>query len=396
MLRLGSSTASTVYGKTGNGLASITLVLAGCGSAPGTTTNPTTKPTITSQPAQQSAPLGQTATFSVVVSGTVPLSYQWSEDGEPIAGATQASYVTPPVQSTNSGEKFSVTISNVAGSVDSSSAALTVGPRSRKAGDLRFQQVDAPSVAFGDLGGYAANLLPGEQAAYTNMIGSPLELGPGICGTGIQYSCTWFYAAFYLPANVSGINVTYQSDPMAKFASDLTAFSAPNFVINSLDEEPGNDIFALEATSTQQTTGFAMTHSSVPLPGLQGLGTRLGTLGQVVTAVSFDAAGQVDVLSYGWQGDPSTAYDVVVSPVTIDTVGAAAQQMAGDGYIITAFGGNATSGFVLVGTKVQGDSMPRPIIVSPNMSTPGKGFAPVAMPTNWESTPYTPIWIFEQ
>lgn len=138
-----------------------------------------------------------------------------------------------------------------------------------------------------------------------------------------------------------------------------------------------------------------MTHSSVPLSGLQGLATQLGTLSQVITAVSFDAAGQVDVFSYSWQGDPSTVYDVLVSPVTIDTVGAAAQQMAGEGYIITAFGGNATSGFVLVGTKVHGDSLPRSIIVSPNMSTPGKGFAAVAMPTDF-SGQFSPIWIFEQ
>ncbi|MGA9672555.1 MAG: immunoglobulin domain-containing protein [Terracidiphilus sp.] len=377
-------------------LVSIALMLAGCSSAPGTAANPTVEPVITSQPAPQNTPLGQTATFSVVASGTAPLSYQWSENGAPIAGATQASYVTPPVQSTSSGEKFTVTVSNSAGSVDSNSAALTVGPRSPKAGDLRFQQVDAPSVAFGNLGGYAMNLSPGQQSAWTNMIGTPFELGPGICSPGVQYSCGWFYATFFLPANVSGLNVTYQSDPMGKFASDLAAYSAPNVVINSLDEETANDIFALEATSTQQATGFAMTHSSVPLSGLQGLATQLGTLSQVVTAVSFDAVGQVDVLSYSWQGDPSTPYDAVVSPVTIDTVGVAAQQMARDGYIITAFGGTSTSGFILVGTKVQGDSMPRPTIVSPNMSTPGKGFAPVAMPTDWGTADYAPYWIFQQ
>ncbi|MFP5235778.1 MAG: hypothetical protein ACLGSD_07735 [Acidobacteriota bacterium] len=370
-----------------------TLMLSGCG---GTATTPSTAPIITTQPAAQSTPLGQSATFSVVASGTAPLSYQWSKGGSPIAGATQASYETPPVQPGDSGETFSVTVSNTAGSANSNQAALTVGPRSPKAGDLRFHQVDAPSVAYGpNIGGYSINLLAGEQAVYNNMIGAPFELGPGICGSG-QYACSWHYAAFYIPVNVSGLSVTYQSDPMEKLASDLANYSASNAVINSLDEEPANDIFALASASTQQTTGFALNQSSVPLSGLQDLASQLGTQSQVITALSFNAAGQVDVLAYSWKSDPSTVYDALVAPVTLDTVGAEAQQMAGDGYIISAFGGNATAGYILVGTKVQGDTMPRPIIVSPNLSTPGKGFAAVAMPTDWSATPYQPIWIFEQ
>ena len=374
-------------------LPAIVFMLAGCG---GSAIAPSTGPTITTQPAPQSTPLGQSATFSVVASGTAPLGYQWSKNGTPIPGATQASYETPLVQPSDSGEKFSVTVSNTAGSVDSNQAALTVGPRSPKAGDLRFNQVDAPSTAYGpNIGGYATNLLAGEQSVYTNMIGAPFKLGPGVCGSA-QYACTWNYSVFYIPANVSGLTVTYQSDPMEKLTSDLATYSAPNSVINSLDEEPANDIFALESTSAQQATGFALTQSSVPISGLQDLASQLGTQSQVITALSFNATGQVDVLAYSWKSDPSTVYDVLVAPVTLDTVGAEAQQMAGQGYIITAFGGNATSGYILVGTKVQGDTMPRPIIVSPNMSTPGKGYAAVAMPTDWSVTPYQPIWIFEQ
>jgi hypothetical protein len=379
------------------GAATAAGFVVGCGSAPGTGTNPSVAPSITSQPSSQSIPLGQTATFSVVASGTAPLSYQWSKDGAPVIGATQASYETAPVQSTDTGEKFSVMVGNAAGSVESGSAALTVGPRSPKAGDLRFQQVDAASTTYGpNIGGYARNLLAGEQSVYTNMIGSPLKLGPGICSEGVQYACDWEYAAFYLPANVSGLSVTYLSDPMSTLASDLALYSTSNSVINSLDEEPGNDIFALESTLTTQTTGFAMTRSTLPLSGLQDLAMQLGAHSEVITALSFSATGQVDVLSYSWRGDPSTDYDVLVAPETIDTVGAAAQQMSGEGYMITAFGGNAISGFVLVGTKVHGDSMARPIIVSPNMSTPGRGFAAVAMPTDWTSNPYTAIWIFQQ
>jgi hypothetical protein len=35
--------------------------------------------------------------------------------------------------------------------------------------------------------------------------------------------------------------------------------------------------------------------------------------------------------------------------------------MAGEGYIISAFGGNDTNGYMLIGMRVQGDTLPRPI-----------------------------------
>jgi hypothetical protein len=51
-------------------------------------------PAITTPPASQSVTVGQTATFSVVATGTAPLSYQWEENGTAITGATSSSYTT--------------------------------------------------------------------------------------------------------------------------------------------------------------------------------------------------------------------------------------------------------------------------------------------------------------
>src|SRR5439155_1646557 len=52
-------------------------------------------PAITTQPANQTVTAGQTATFTVVATGTAPLGYQWQKNGANIAGATAASYTTP-------------------------------------------------------------------------------------------------------------------------------------------------------------------------------------------------------------------------------------------------------------------------------------------------------------
>ena len=85
-----------------------------------------TAPAITTQPASQTVTAGKTASFTVVATGTAPLSYQWKKNGSAISGATSASYTTPAATTADSGAGFTVTVSNSAGSVTSSAAILTV------------------------------------------------------------------------------------------------------------------------------------------------------------------------------------------------------------------------------------------------------------------------------
>src|SRR5262249_47964923 len=85
-------------------------------------------PTITTQPVNQTVTAGQTATFSVVASGTAPLSYQWQKNGANIAGATSSSYTTPATTTSDSGSTFVVVVSNSAGTASSNAATLTVNP----------------------------------------------------------------------------------------------------------------------------------------------------------------------------------------------------------------------------------------------------------------------------
>jgi hypothetical protein len=85
-------------------------------------------PTITSQPVSQTIFAGQTATFSVAASGTAPLSYQWKKNGIAISGATSSSYTTPVTTTSDNGAQFTVIVTNLAGSMSSSPATLTVNP----------------------------------------------------------------------------------------------------------------------------------------------------------------------------------------------------------------------------------------------------------------------------
>ena len=82
-------------------------------------------PAITTQPAAQSVTAGQTATFSVIATGT-SLKYQWKKGGTDIAGATASTYTTPATSMADSGAAYSVSVSNSEGSVTSNNATLTV------------------------------------------------------------------------------------------------------------------------------------------------------------------------------------------------------------------------------------------------------------------------------
>src|SRR6266478_2745889 len=96
-------------------------------SAATLTVNPApVAPSITTQPASQTVTAGQTASFSVVASGTAPLSYQWQKNSVAIAGATSSSYATPVTTSSDNGTLFTVVVRNTTGSVTSSAATLTV------------------------------------------------------------------------------------------------------------------------------------------------------------------------------------------------------------------------------------------------------------------------------
>ncbi|MCX8521570.1 MAG: hypothetical protein ORN28_08545 [Rhodoferax sp.] len=85
-------------------------------------------PAITTQPAPLTVTAGQTASFSVIATGTGPLHYQWRKNDTDISGATASSYTTPATSSADNGARFSVSVSNVTDTVTSNTAILTVTP----------------------------------------------------------------------------------------------------------------------------------------------------------------------------------------------------------------------------------------------------------------------------
>jgi hypothetical protein len=102
-------------------------------------------PSITAQPQSRTITAGNSAAFSVTASGTAPLSYQWYWNNSAVAGATATSYTISTTQPSKAGD-YKVTVSNVAGSVDSAVATLTV-----QFAPLITGQPQSQTVIVGDL-----------------------------------------------------------------------------------------------------------------------------------------------------------------------------------------------------------------------------------------------------
>ncbi len=80
---------------------------------------------IQTQPTNLTVTQGQNASFSVVASGTAPLSYQWNLNGAALSAATNATLSLTNVQSNQAGS-YTVMVTNSWGSVTSAVASLTV------------------------------------------------------------------------------------------------------------------------------------------------------------------------------------------------------------------------------------------------------------------------------
>ncbi len=361
----------------------LALSLSGCvieGSAnPGvpSTPSPAIAPAITTQPASVTVPIGLQYTLTVSASGS-PLNYQWALNGAPIAGATGTAYTIPTVSLADSGALYTVTVSNSAGTVKSQPAILTAGARAPKNGDLRFQQVDSANTVNGYVTGLLApSDLPGRGSEVSSYAVGFLFNTFDSCSP--VFGCVLFFTTFAQPAGAVPLAVGYVSDTFSNFQATLSTgvrpggslgggpLNAVNTVVTSLQLDAADQIFGLSYTQTSQSGGFDLAQHTISPSLLPAAATQEGNSSRVITAISYNGS-QITYFSYGWQQDTTTAYDTLTATATPATVGSVTSALAAQGYIITAFGGDATNGIVLVGTRVHGDNLPRPILIEPSFS----------------------------
>ena len=83
-------------------------------------------PYIITQPTNKTVAVGSNATFVVTAGGTSPLRYQWLSNTIPILLATNVIFTVTNAQLSHSGTLYSVTVTNVVGSITSTNALLIV------------------------------------------------------------------------------------------------------------------------------------------------------------------------------------------------------------------------------------------------------------------------------
>jgi IPT/TIG domain/Abnormal spindle-like microcephaly-assoc'd, ASPM-SPD-2-Hydin/Immunoglobulin domain len=152
-----------------------------------------TPPSITTQPASQTVIAGQTATLSVMVTGTAPLSYQWRKNGVAITGATSSAIA-------DSGAPFTVVVSNSAGSVSSNAGILTVTAATR------LLSASPSSVSFGSVTVSSSTLL---AVTLTNSGNSSVSIS-GVSLSGVGFSASGVSTGQMLnPGQTATLNVTF-------------------------------------------------------------------------------------------------------------------------------------------------------------------------------------------
>jgi hypothetical protein len=177
-------------------------------------------PTITTQPANQTVTLGQTATFSVTATGTAPLSYQWQKYSANINGATSASYTTPATASGDNGAKFDVIVSNTVGSQTSAMATLTVNSVTASTIDvvtyhydnLRtgqnlnetiLTQANVNSTAFGKLGAFTVDGRVDAQPLYLSAVAIPSVGTKNVLYVATEHGSVYAFNADSVNGNTS-------------------------------------------------------------------------------------------------------------------------------------------------------------------------------------------------
>jgi len=140
-------------------------------------------PQILVQPTNQSALFFGSAMFSVQAQSTIPFTYQWAFNGEPIPNATNADLILGPLNCAQSGY-YNCIVSNASGAISSSKAQLTVYQSIVSSGEtalqnflLQFCNVTAVSAGSGSV--YALKS-DGTVAGYVPFPEPAEEVPPGL------------------------------------------------------------------------------------------------------------------------------------------------------------------------------------------------------------------------
>ena len=216
---------------------------------------------MTNQPASQTVGMGSDASFSVGVFGTQPLSYQWFKNGTNalvnggrIKGANTGQLTIRNVQTNDSGSQFSVTVTNLAGSVTSTNAVLNVA-----VSPLILEQPTNQVIAVGSTATFTVGVIGITPLSYQwQLNGSNLVDATNVDGSQISGSATPVLTISNAQTNNSGTNYTVivtNAFGSATSSNAVLVVTASPLIL----EQPVSQVIAVGSTANFTVNAIGMT-----------------------------------------------------------------------------------------------------------------------------------------
>jgi hypothetical protein len=298
-----------------------TFSLSGCAGLASQASGTFMPPSITTQPVSQTVATGQAATFSVVVTGTSPLSYLWQKNGAAISGATSSAYTTPPTAASDNRALFSVVVTNKAGSAVSSPATLNLAA---SAGVAIAVSPNSATISAGASQQFTATVTGSSNTAVTWSV-SGAGCNGAACGTISVGGLFASPSSVPSPATLQ-VTATSVADP-TKTASASVTLAAATAVLLSINPASATVPTASVNSFTATVSGTSNTAVTWSLTGAGCSGSSCGSLSTSSTSAVYAAPVVAPsppgvTLTATSVADPSksAAANVTIVPLVVVTV----------------------------------------------------------------------------
>lgn len=246
----------------------------------------TAKPTITTEPESKTVPRGNSVSLNVIANGQ-NLRYQWYRNGQPIAGATAATYAIASAQNSDAGT-YHVVVSNDCGTAQSRQVTVTVTDQPTPVLELSRSAVTFAGIRVG--------VIDSARLVIYNRGTAPLH----VTATSITGAdAAMFSIVVVLPATIS------PGDSIAATATYTPTGEATHTATLTVKSDGGDREVSLN--------GNAFARALVPATA-QFDTTAVGDTRTIVVPVCNQTSAIVAVDSVVLTGDDATAFELVPGP----------------------------------------------------------------------------------